>query len=72
MDRRTQQNHRIVASEMTWDDLASIIIDLELEKQELRPFLKKIELKTYDQLLVIYQKEKVTRVEKLTTYKPWR
>jgi len=65
------EDHTLVASQMNWDQLASIIIYLELEKIECKAFLKKSELKQYNKLLDIYEAEKNQRVETLTTWNPY-
>lgn len=65
------QDHKEVAISMSWCELASIIIDLELEKYELRSHLTKNDIKRYDKLLEIYEAEKLERVQNLATYTPW-
>tara|TARA_R100000951_G_scaffold101929_1_gene93805 strand:- start:117 stop:335 length:219 start_codon:yes stop_codon:yes gene_type:complete len=65
------EDHVVVASKMDWNQLACIIIDLELEKMEFRSCLTESELEKYDKLLDIYESEKHVRVESLTTWNPY-
>ena len=56
---------------MDWCQLASIIIDLQLERDEFKKILRKTELKKYNTLINIYEIEKHKRVESLTTWNPY-
>ena len=53
---------------MEWDDLAGLIISLELQKYHLKEYLTKKDLDRCDELLDIYEEEKRVRVENLRTY----
>lgn len=72
MNKKDIESHRVVALEMGWDELSSIIVDLEIEKIEFKECLKKSEIQKYDKLLEIYEFEKNVRVEKLSIYVPWQ
>ena len=71
MNKKEIEDHIIVASDMCWNQLASIIIDLELEKMEFKTCLTQLELKKYNKLLEIYEAEKHRRVESLSTWNPY-
>ena len=71
MTEKEVEDHVLVASEMDWDQLANIIIDLELEKMEFKSCLTELELKKYNTLLDIYESEKHKRVESLSTWNPY-
>lgn len=71
MTKKEIEDHVIVAKKMNWDQLAEIIIDLELEKFEFKTCLTRKELKKYNKLLDIYEAEKHVRVESLTSWKPY-
>jgi hypothetical protein len=58
------ENHEIIAAEMDWCELAVIIMDLELEKEEMKEHLSSQELKKYDKLLEIYENEKIKKYKK--------
>lgn len=63
MNKKDIKNHTDVAKGMDWCELASIIIDLENEKYELKRFMNKKEIEKYDKLIEIYQEEKQKRVD---------
>ena len=58
MNKKEIEDHKIVATKMDWCELASIIIDLEMEMKEFLTCLKKSEIKKYDTLIDIYETEK--------------
>lgn len=71
MTKKDIEDHKVVAAGMEWDELASIIIDLELEKAELSEYHTKADIEKYDKLLEIYEAEKHERVQNTSTYSPW-
>lgn len=71
MNKKEIQDHKEVAAGMEWCDLASIIIDLEMERAELEEHYTEKDIKKYNTLLKIYEDEKLERVQNLTTYVSW-
>ena len=63
MNKKEQEDHRLTASEMDWDELAETIIDFQIEKDELKQYLTNNALKKYSILIEIYEKEKALRVK---------
>lgn len=55
-------DHRIAASRMTWCGLSGVIMDMENELLELKPYLKKKEIKSHTAVMLVYEKEKARRV----------
>lgn len=60
-----------MAAGMGWNQLASIIADLELEKYELREYHTLADIQEYDQLIEIYEIEKARRVQSLKKSLPY-
>jgi hypothetical protein len=54
------EDHRIIASGMDWDDLADMVITLELERHEMIEILSKHKIKLYDKIIDIYEVEKIS------------
>jgi len=54
------EDHRIIASGMDWDDLADMVITLELERHEMVEILSKHKIKLYDKIIDIYEVEKIS------------
>lgn len=71
MNKKDFENHKIVATNMSWEQLTEIIIDLEFEKIEFKDYLTKKQWEKYDKLLKIYEDQKRLMVEKMTPYLPW-
>jgi len=63
MNKKDIQDHKVVASQMNWDDLAEIIMLLETEVEELEEHLKKHEIEEYNTIIDIYEVEKALRVD---------
>ena len=70
MNKAEIEDHKVVAVGMDWCQLANIIIDLELEKESFEDCLSKSELKKYNKLLGIYEKEKMKRIGGSTNWNP--
>jgi len=62
MKKKDIEDNQIVASIMEWDDLASIIIDLEIELYSLYEYLTNKEINHYEKLISIYVLEKDKRI----------
>ena len=62
MKKKDIEVNQIVASIMEWDDLSSIIIDLEIELYSLYEYLTKKEINHYKKLISIYVLEKDKRI----------
>jgi len=68
MTKKEIEDCILVANQMEWDELAGIIIDLEIEKEELKIHLTQKELIKYDKLLKIYEDEKYVRAQELSNF----
>jgi len=65
--KRDLQNHRFVAADMEWCDLADIIISMEFELFELKNYMNESEISEYIHVIEIYEEEKSKRIKKTST-----
>lgn len=70
MTKKDMESHKKLALEMDWNELTCILIDLEMERAELKAHLTPLELKRYDKLIEIYEAAKLKMVQELTIYVP--
>lgn len=63
MTKKELMDHKVVISQMDWDDLAISIIEMEMEIYELEESMTQKELKDRYKLLKLYENEKQKRVE---------
>lgn len=62
MTEKEQEDHTIVAMSLDWCDLAAIIIELELELYELKPYMTKEEVAHREGVIWIYEVVKARAV----------
>lgn len=53
---------------MSWDELASNLIDLEIEFFESKESLKKDQLDAFNLLILLYEEEKQSRINRTTDF----
>jgi hypothetical protein len=70
MTKKDMESHKIVALQMDWDELANVLINLEMERAELKDHMTASEIKKYDKLIEIYEEVKLKMVQELTIYVP--
>jgi hypothetical protein len=63
MNKKDIKDHKEVAKNMSWCELASIIIDLEYEKHELKHFMSEKQIEKYEKIIKIYQEEKQKKLD---------
>jgi hypothetical protein len=49
---------------MTWDEIANNLMDLEIELNEVKDNLKKDQRDAFNLLILLYEEEKASRIEK--------
>ena len=62
MDSKTMEDHKLVAFKLDWDSLAAIIIDMEMELHELKPYMSTTDKARLEQVIEIYELAKARLV----------
>lgn len=50
--------------DLEWDDVTEVLIDLELEKHNLKELLTEEQIKEYDEIIELYEAQRYTELNK--------
>jgi hypothetical protein len=71
VNKKEVEDHVVASKVMNWDELVDTILDLTLEKEELKSYLTKKAISDYDKVISIYEDEKFLRAQETSQYIPY-